>query len=130
MAEGLGDVVDADQAQNADGEVAKGGHHAGSVPGASLGTVFVEGDVAKKLAQLPIGFPGQVVLVNGDSHFLQIVKPLADAAGQTIQNFTRVQTFGSEQNHWVSADVDPGDPAVFTFHQHVVASNVPAYVTP
>jgi hypothetical protein len=87
-------------------------------------------DTKKKMAQLAIGFPGQVVLVNGDSHFLRIDKPLADAAGQTIQNFTRVQTFGSEQNHWVSADVDPGDPAVFTFHQHVVASNVPAYVTP
>ena len=87
-------------------------------------------DTKKKLAQLTIGFPGQVLLVNGDSHFLQIDKPLADAKGQAIQNFTRVQTFGSDQNHWVSAEVDPGSREVFTFHQHIVAANVPTYVSP
>jgi tRNA A37 threonylcarbamoyltransferase TsaD len=70
------------------------------------------------------------VLVNGDSHFLQIDKPLTDAAGNTIDNVTRVQTFGSDQNHWVSASVNPRDPTVFTFHQHIVAANVPTYVAP
>jgi hypothetical protein len=87
-------------------------------------------DTKTELARLSIGFPGQVVLVNGDSHFLQIDKPLKDAAGNTIENFTRVQTFGSDQNHWVSATVDARDPNVFTFHQHIVASNVPTYVSP
>jgi hypothetical protein len=87
-------------------------------------------DTKKKLAQLAIGFPGQVVLVNGDSHFLKIDKPLTDAKSQVIENVTRVQTFGSDQNHWVSADVDPGDPNVFTFHQHLVAGNLPTYVSP
>jgi hypothetical protein len=87
-------------------------------------------DTKRKLAQLAIDFPGQVLLVNGDSHFLQVDKPLADAKGQTIENFTRVQTFGSDQNHWVSAEVDPSSPEVFTFHQHIVAGNVPTYVTP
>jgi hypothetical protein len=87
-------------------------------------------DTKRELARLAIKFPGQVVLVNGDSHFLQINKPLTDAAGNTIENFTRVQTFGSNQNHWVSATVDARDPQVFSFHQHVVAANVPAYVAP
>jgi hypothetical protein len=87
-------------------------------------------DTRKELARLAIGYTGQVVLVNGDSHFLQIDKPLTDAAGTVIQNFTRVQTFGSDQNHWVSATVDPRDPDVFTFHQHVIAANVPTYVSP
>jgi uncharacterized protein (DUF2147 family) len=87
-------------------------------------------DTKRELARLAIKFPGQVVLVNGDSHFLQIDKPLTDAAGNTIENFTRVQTFGSTQNHWVSAKVDPQDPQVFSFQQHVVAANVPAYVAP
>ncbi|MFR9775600.1 hypothetical protein ACL02O_06025 [Micromonospora sp. MS34] len=87
-------------------------------------------DLKTRLARLSIGFAGQVVLVNGDSHFLQIDKPLTDRAGQTIENFTRVQTFGSDQNHWVGATVDPRDPDVFTFHQHIVAANVPAYVAP
>jgi hypothetical protein len=87
-------------------------------------------DTKRELARLAIKFPGQVVLVNGDSHFLQIDKPLKDAAGNTIENFTRVQTFGSDQNHWVSATVDPRDPQVFSFQQHIVAANVPAYVAP
>jgi hypothetical protein len=87
-------------------------------------------DTKTALARLSIGFAGQVVLVNGDTHVLQIDKPLKDAAGDTIENFTRVQTFGSAQNHWVSATVDPRDPDVFTFHQHIVAANVPTYVTP
>ena len=87
-------------------------------------------DTKRELARLAIDFPGQVVLVNGDSHFLKIDKPLTDANGVVIQNFTRVQTFGSDQNHWVSATVDAHDPDVFTFHQHVVAANVPVYVKP
>ncbi|OLB82547.1 MAG: hypothetical protein AUI14_00435 [Actinobacteria bacterium 13_2_20CM_2_71_6] len=87
-------------------------------------------DTKTELARLSIGYAGQVVLVNGDSHFLKIDKPLTDAKGTVIQNFTRVQTFGSDQNHWVSATVDPRDPDVFTFHQHVIAANVPAYVSP
>lgn len=36
-------------------------------------------------------------------------------------------TFGSGQNHWVSMTVNPLDPDVFTFHQHVIAANVPKY---
>jgi hypothetical protein len=87
-------------------------------------------DTKRELARLAIDFPGQVVIVNGDSHVLQIDKPLKDAAGTVIQNVTRVQTFGSDQNHWVSATVDPKDPNVFTFHQHVIAANVPTYVKP
>ncbi|MCW2878685.1 MAG: hypothetical protein JWQ95_2785 [Sphaerisporangium sp.] len=87
-------------------------------------------DTKRKLAQLSIGFPGQVLLVNGDSHVLRVDKPLTDAKDQTIQNVTRVQTFGSGQSHWVSAVIDPSDPQVFTFHQHVVKANLPVYVSP
>jgi hypothetical protein len=87
-------------------------------------------DTKRKLAQLTIGFPGQVLLVNGDSHFLQIDKPLTDAKNQVIENFTRLQTFGSDQNHWVSARIDPNDAQVFTFHQHIVKANEPTYVSP
>jgi hypothetical protein len=87
-------------------------------------------DTKRKLAQLSIGFPGQVLLVNGDSHFIKIDKPLTDANNQVIENVTRLQTFGSDQNHWVSADIDPNDPQVFTFHQHLVKANLPTYVSP
>ncbi len=96
-------------------------------------------DTKDALARLSIDFGGPVVLVNGDSHSFQIDKPLTDAAtisaagsdgGNVIENFTRVTTFGSAQNHWVSATVDPRDPNVFTFHQHLVAANIPTYIPP
>ena len=44
--QGTGEFGGAEQAQQADGEVAQGGHDARSVRGAHLGAVFVEGDVA------------------------------------------------------------------------------------
>ncbi len=34
------------------------------------------------------------------------------------------------ENHWVSVTVDPADPNVFTFHQHIVPANVPTYTPP
>jgi hypothetical protein len=87
-------------------------------------------DTKAELARQSIAFSGQVLLVNGDTHVLVIDKPLTDAAGNVIANFTRCQTFGSANNHWVSATVDPHDPQVFTFHQHIVAANVPTYTVP
>jgi hypothetical protein len=90
-------------------------------------------DTKRELARQAIDFGRQVVLVNGDSHVFREDKPLTDALGVPLQNFTRVQTFGSDQNHWVSATVDPrprDGEEVFTFHQRVVTANVPAYVRP
>ncbi|WP_027342754.1 hypothetical protein [Hamadaea tsunoensis] len=87
-------------------------------------------DTKAALARLTVAYSGQVVLVNGDSHTFIVDKPLTDAAGNVIENFTRVQTFGSAQNHWVSATIDPADPNVFTFRPHVIAANVPAYTLP
>ena len=84
-------------------------------------------DTLAALARESAAFGKPVVLVNGDSHFFVADKPLTDDAGNVIENFTRVMTFGSGQSHWVSATIDPNDPDVFTFHQHIVAANVPAY---
>ncbi|MCU1677509.1 MAG: hypothetical protein JWM93_2267 [Frankiales bacterium] len=87
-------------------------------------------DMKAELARQSIAFNGRVVLINGDSHYFVEDKPLTDAAGNVIENFTRVMTFGSGQNHWVSATVDAKDPNIFEFHQHIVAANVPVYVAP
>jgi len=70
-----------------------------------------------------------VVLVHGDSHFFRTDKPLpARVAGApirpSIENFTRVETFGSPNHHWVEVSVDPNDPNVFTVRQRIVAANV------
>jgi hypothetical protein len=96
-------------------------------------------DTKAALARLSIDFGRPVVLVNGDSHSFETDKPLTDdattnAAGEdgpnVIENFTRVTTFGEFQNHWVSTTVDPRDPNVFTFHQHLVKRNLPTYTPP
>ncbi len=96
-------------------------------------------DMKAELVRQVTAFSGPVVLVNGDSHSFEVDKPLTDyatvnaagAAGpNVIQNFTRVTTFGEYQYHWVSATVDARDPQLFSFHQHTVKANVPAYTQP
>lgn len=53
------------------------------------------------------------MLVYGDSHTCRIDKP--KISEQRLLNFTRVETFGSPDAHWVRASVDTRDPEVFTF---------------
>lgn len=79
------------------------------------------------LAKRTQAFDGQVVLVHGDTHYFKIDKPIFNAT-HMLANFTRVQTFGSPNVHWVKADIDASTPEVFTFHQMIVKANaaVPA----
>lgn len=67
-------------------------------------------------------FDGQVVLVHGDTHYFKIDKPLINAT-HMLANFTRVETFGSPNVHWVKVDVDAATPNVFTFHPMIVKAN-------
>lgn len=67
-------------------------------------------------------FGGQVVLVHGDTHYFKIDKPLIDAT-HMIPNFTRVETFGSPNIHWLKVDVDASTPDVFTFHPMIIDAN-------
>jgi hypothetical protein len=90
-------------------------------------------DFLRALREETIAFGNPVVLVHGDSHYFRVDKPLLDAAGNRIENFTRVETpgnnaqSGSNDVQWVSVEVDPRDDEVFTFQQEVVRANVPAY---
>lgn len=68
------------------------------------------------------GFDGEVVLVHGDTHFFKIDKPLKDAT-HMLANFTRVQTFGSPNIHWLHVDVDPNSRDVFIFRPMIVKAN-------
>lgn len=71
-----------------------------------------------------------VALIHGDSHFFRIDKPLSPMRVRNqpvkteLENFTRVETFGSPYAHWVHVTVDPNDPNVFTFRQRIVDANV------
>jgi hypothetical protein len=78
---------------------------------------------AAALASASLAFPGQVVLVHGDSHYFKIDKPLNTPQGGVIANFTRLETFGSRNTHWVAATIDAHNPNVFTFEQRIVAAN-------
>jgi hypothetical protein len=71
-----------------------------------------------------------VVLVHGDSHFFRIDNPIwqrpprGQAGTPGLENFRRVETFGSPNHHWVHVTVDPKDTGVFTFRPRIVAANV------
>jgi hypothetical protein len=51
-------------------------------------------------------FPGQVLLIHGDSHLQRFDQPLKDANGQPYPNFWRLETFGSPNIGWVRVVVD------------------------
>jgi hypothetical protein len=68
-------------------------------------------------------FGGQVALVHGDSHYFKVDKPLNDENGGVLANFTRVETFGARNTHWVQATIDPRDPNLFEFEPQIVSAN-------
>ena len=90
------------------------------LPGKAGYAAFLDALMAETMA-----FDGQVVLVHGDTHFFKIDKPLKDAR-HLLPNFTRVQTFGSPNIHWIRVVVDAASPDVFTFHPMIVAANAKA----
>jgi hypothetical protein len=83
--------------------------------------------VALRNATVDFGKP--VVGVHGDSHYFRVDKPLQDATGRRVQNFTRVETFGdhAETNNndvqWVRVDVDPRTRGVFSFQPQIIPAN-------
>jgi hypothetical protein len=81
-------------------------------------------DYVNALRTETMSFPGQVVLVHGDSHYFKMDKPINLPSGGVLANFTRVETFGARQTHWVSATIDPGDPNLFQFEPRIVPANV------
>ena len=80
-------------------------------------------DYVKALRDQTIAFGGQVALVHGDSHYFKVDKPLNAPSGGVLANFTRVETFGARNTHWVSATIDPSDPNVFEFQPRIVPAN-------
>jgi hypothetical protein len=74
-----------------------------------------------------IAFGKPVVLVHGDSHYFRVDKPLyaeEGGVGSRVLNFTRVETFGDEDVHWVRATVDTRDEEVFSFDPEIVEENL------
>ena len=90
------------------------------------GLTDTHGALRKEVA----AFRKPVVLVHGDSHFFRIdnafhQRPPRGKSGEpALANFTRVETFGTPNHHWLHVTVDPNDPNVFTFRPRIVAANV------
>jgi hypothetical protein len=72
-----------------------------------------------------LAFNKPVVLVHGDSHYFRIDQPLLGSRSRRrIENFTRVETFGNPDVHWLRVSVDWRDPNVFRFHPQYVRKNL------
>ena len=72
-----------------------------------------------------IAYGRPVVLVHGDSHYFRLDKPMIGTRSRRrVENFTRVETFGENDNHWLHVTVEPTSPNVFVFDQRIVAANL------
>lgn len=88
-------------------------------------------DFLTALERETVAFGKPVVLMHGDSHYFRIDKPLFRSKetgpgqfGRQIENFTRVETFGFPEAHWVLVIIDANDPHLFTFKAQVVDKNL------
>ena len=81
-------------------------------------------DFVVALEKETLAFGKPVVYVHGDTPTFRIDKPLVDSTSRRfIENFTRVETYGHPNTHWVRVTIDPGDPNVLRFRQEIVKEN-------
>ncbi len=80
----------------------------------------------KQLRERTLAYGKPVLLTHGDSHYYRVDKPLMRKGTErdSIENFTRLEVFGSRNMHAVRIDVDPSSPQVFSMSQLIVAKNV------
>ncbi|MBM3529605.1 MAG: hypothetical protein FJX62_16075 [Alphaproteobacteria bacterium] len=91
-------------------------------PAIPAGDAF--GDYVALLAEELESYDRPVVLLHGDTHLLRIDKPLySKKSNRAFENFTRVETFGSPDMHWVRITVDPAYSGLFRFQPEIVAEN-------
>lgn len=91
-------------------------------PTPSRETAF--GDYLQTLAEELEGYDKPVAYLHGDTHLFRIDKPLYSLkTKRSFENFTRVETFGWPDTHWVRVTVDPNDPQLFRFKPEIVPGN-------
>ena len=83
------------------------------------------GDYIQTLADELEAFDKPVVFLHGDTYLFRIDKPLySKKTNRLFENFTRIETFGWPDSHWVRITVDPADPQLFRFKGEIVPENV------
>jgi hypothetical protein len=76
-------------------------------------------ELLETLRQETITFPGQVLLVHGDTHWQRVDQPLRHPVTKLpVANFTRAETFGYPFMGWVEVIVDSAKPQLFHFKAH------------
>jgi len=86
-------------------------------------------DYLNTLRSEVMAFRKPVLYVHGDSHYFRIDKPMQDAKGQRLENFTRLETFGdnaangNNDVHWVKVLVDTTSRDVFAYQTQMVPAN-------
>lgn len=98
---------------------------------ADIGFWFFEAGLSNKpfqelfetLRNETLEFPGQVLLVHGDTHYQRIDKPMRHPqTRQRIENFTRLETFGFPFMGWIKVFIDDGTPSLFRFETRAYRS--------
>jgi hypothetical protein len=75
-----------------------------------------------------LAFDRPVLWVHGDTHYFRMDKPLFNSAtDRRFENFTRLETFGAPDFHWIKVRVDPADPAVFLVEPRLIPANIEGY---
>lgn len=81
-----------------------------------------------KLRARTVAFGKPVLLTHGDSHYFRLDKPLTapvvPSGAAMLENFTRLENFGTPSIHWVEVTVDASDPNVFGVTQRIVKGNL------
>ena len=81
----------------------------------------------KILAEEMESYTRPTIFLHGDTHRFRADQPLFSAKnGRRFENFTRVETFGSPDTHWIKITIDPADAQVFSFKAELIPENVRA----
>jgi hypothetical protein len=82
-------------------------------------------DYIKALAEELESYDKPVAFLHGDTHTFRMDQPLfSKKTNRRFENFTRVETFGAPETHWVRVTVDPADAQVFRFNAEIIPENV------
>jgi hypothetical protein len=81
-------------------------------------------DILDALAAEMETYKKPTAFVHGDTHIFHVSKPLLiKKTKRFFEHFTRIETFGDPDTHWVRITVDPSKPELFTIEPEIVPEN-------
>jgi hypothetical protein len=79
-------------------------------------------DLIKRLAEQSATYAGQVLLIHGDTHIYRVDQPLVDTSTKArVENFTRLETYGSPRIGWVRVVIDSVAGRVLSYEPRLIA---------